>query len=87
MVLRLRYRIGSAHVHCRVFTALAENMTFAKSGDLVFRLDEWNTIRNLCQSPDGRANGLESFRVHLDPALVVEFVPEDFYDDFSPVTC
>ena len=50
MIIRMRYVIVGGHVHCRLFTAKARNMTFAKCGDLVFSLDEWDTLRNVLQS-------------------------------------
>ena len=46
-VLRLRYRTLGGHVHCRLFTAAHPDMTFAKSGDLVFAIDEWADVRAL----------------------------------------
>jgi hypothetical protein len=34
--MRIYFKIGGAHVHCRVFT------TGSKCGDLCFTLEEWN---------------------------------------------
>ena len=31
-------------MHCRVFTAPAENQTYAKCGELVFSVEEWNDV-------------------------------------------
>jgi hypothetical protein len=45
VVIRLRYRVLGGHVHCRLFTAPASDQTFAKSGDLVFRVEEWDAVR------------------------------------------
>ena len=50
MIIRIRYRILGGHVHCRVFTAKAKNLTFAKCGDLVFDEREWNEVRDLLHS-------------------------------------
>lgn len=47
MIMRIRYKQLGAHVHCRVFTARGPNQTFAKSGELVFREDEWADVMAL----------------------------------------
>jgi hypothetical protein len=39
--LRVYYATAGGHVHCRVFTASAAHLPFAKSGDLVFSVAEW----------------------------------------------
>jgi hypothetical protein len=39
-------------VHGRLFVCPRSSQTFAKSGDLVFRLDEWNEIRTLWSTVD-----------------------------------
>lgn len=44
MILRLRYKKLGGHYHCRLFTAERAGMTFAKSGDLVFRESEWEAL-------------------------------------------
>ena len=44
IAIRLRYRVLGGHVHCRLFTATAKHLTFAKSGDLVFRVEEWDAV-------------------------------------------
>jgi hypothetical protein len=41
MNFRLRYWLAGGHVHVRLFSGKARNMTHAKCGDLVFRFDEW----------------------------------------------
>ena len=46
MIIRIRYRLLGGHVHCRVFTGKAKNMTFAKVGDLIFSQDEWDDVRD-----------------------------------------
>jgi len=46
MIIRMRYEIIGGHVHCRLFTAKAKNMTFVKCGDLTFSLDEWESVRD-----------------------------------------
>lgn len=38
---RLRYKQGGMHIHCRVFSRLKGQETWAKSGDLVLRAEEW----------------------------------------------
>ena len=50
MIIRIRYLKRGGHWHCRVFTARAKNMTFAKCGDLVFDEHEWNDVRDILQS-------------------------------------
>ena len=50
MIIRIRYKKLGGHYHCRVFTAKAKNMTFAKSGDLVFDEAEWDSIRDMLNS-------------------------------------
>jgi len=44
MEMRVRYQQQGGHVHCRVFTAPAENQTYAKCGELVFSVEEWNDV-------------------------------------------
>lgn len=44
VVLRLRYQVRGGHVHCRLFVAHPPGETFAKSGDLVFALEEWAAV-------------------------------------------
>lgn len=41
MNFRLRYRVQGGHVHVRLFSGRAREMTHAKCGDLTFRVDEW----------------------------------------------
>ena len=50
MIIRVRYRKLGGHYHCRVFTGIAKNMTFAKCGDLVFAEGEWDMIRKMLTS-------------------------------------
>ena len=50
MVIRIRYKQLGGHIHCRVFTAKAKNMTFAKVGDLIFSESEWDNVRDMLQS-------------------------------------
>lgn len=51
MVIRIRYKELGGHIHCRVFVAKAKNMTFEKTGDLVFDAGEqWNTVRDMLHS-------------------------------------
>jgi hypothetical protein len=64
MILRIRYRQLGGHIHCRVFTALADNRNFGKVGNLIFSEDEWPTVRrDLCAAVNGE--------------LVVQILPED----------
>lgn len=41
MNFRLRYWLAGGHVHVRVFSGKARNMTHGKNGDLVFTFEEW----------------------------------------------
>ena len=50
MIIRMYYSKIGRHVHCRLFTGKATNMTFAKSGDLVFREEEWDDIQDMLHS-------------------------------------
>ena len=34
LVFRVKFKVAGGHVHCAVFCAKAQNMTFAKCGDL-----------------------------------------------------
>ena len=44
MIIRLRYEKRGGHIHCRLFTAPAEEQTFAKCGELVFDEREWPEV-------------------------------------------
>lgn len=71
MVLRFRYRLRGAHMHCRVFTATAPGQTLGKVGELVLPKEEWHAFRGLL------ANGLG----------IIEFLEEDYeqlQQDFPP---
>ena len=50
MIIRIRYRKLGGHIHCRVFTAKAKNMTFAKVGNLIFSEEEWPTVVDMLHS-------------------------------------
>lgn len=50
MIIRLYFKKFGGHYHCRVFTGMAKNMTFAKSGDLVRDEREWDTVRTVLNS-------------------------------------
>lgn len=50
MILRMRYVKRGGHYHCRLFTAKARNMTFARCGELVFSEAEWNDVRDALAS-------------------------------------
>ena len=50
MIIRMRPKKLGGHVHCDVFIGKAKNMTFAKSGDLVLREEEWDEFRNQLNS-------------------------------------
>lgn len=50
MNIRIRYRKVGGHFHCRVFTAKAKNMTFARCGELVFNEAEWLDLRDMLNS-------------------------------------
>ena len=40
--LRVYYKILGGHVHCRVFSGKAPDLTHAKNGDLALSVEEWN---------------------------------------------
>lgn len=44
MIIRIYYEKLGGHYHCRVFTGLTLT-SVAKSGDLVFRENEWDQFR------------------------------------------
>jgi len=44
MHIRIYFKQEGGHIHCRVFTAKAKNLTFAKNGTLVFDEEEWKTV-------------------------------------------
>jgi hypothetical protein len=46
MILRIRYRVQGAHVHCRVFIGPHEG-ALGLCGELVFRPDEFEVIQQL----------------------------------------
>lgn len=51
MVIRIRYKQLGGHIHCRVFTAKAKNMTFQKHGELVFSVGlQWDMFRDMMHS-------------------------------------
>jgi len=45
MVMKLVYRLAGAHYHCKLFVANHPGATYAKCGDLVFRVEEWNDVK------------------------------------------
>jgi len=47
MIIRIRYKILGGHVHCRLLTSKSMGHTFAKCGDLVFSIEEWNLVRGI----------------------------------------
>ncbi len=64
MILRIRYRQLGGHIHCRVFTAPADNRKFGKVGNLIFDEQEWPVVRrDLCAAVNGE--------------LAVQILPED----------
>ena len=40
MIFRVRFATRGGHIHCRLFVAEAQNMTFAKCGDFVVNKGE-----------------------------------------------
>ena len=42
---RIRYRVSGQHVHVRIFSAPALNVTFAQNGTLVFSEEEWEAFK------------------------------------------
>lgn len=45
MILRVRYRRVGGHVRCSVYIAPAPDQTFALTGELTFRNEEWPQVR------------------------------------------
>jgi hypothetical protein len=43
---RVRYKAGGGHIHCRVFSRPKGQETWAKSGDLVLRAEEWLSFQS-----------------------------------------
>lgn len=50
MNLRIYYQQLGGHVHCRVLVGKAKGFTHAKSGDLVFRVEEWQIVLDMLRS-------------------------------------
>lgn len=44
----MKYKVLGGHVHCRVFAARQLNTTFAKCGDLTFRVEEFEDFQIAC---------------------------------------
>lgn len=45
MIWMIRFKVGVGHVHCRLFAAKQANMTFAKCGEFVVRVEEMESLR------------------------------------------
>jgi hypothetical protein len=43
---RVRYKQGGMHIHCRVFSRPKGQETWAKSGDLALRAEEWLSFQS-----------------------------------------
>lgn len=63
MLIRCRWQKLGGHIHMRVFEGKAINQTFAKMGDLVCGMNEWDAFRDLNhnwifveEQGDGRAS-------------------------------
>lgn len=52
MIIRVRYKQLGGHVHCRVFTAIGPDRTFAKCGELTFSNDEWEGVIRIWSDQD-----------------------------------
>jgi hypothetical protein len=50
VVIRIRYKKLGGHIHCRLFTSKAKNLTFGRCGELVFDEQEWDMVRDMLQS-------------------------------------
>ena len=50
MIMRWYWRRLGGHIHVRVFTGVAKNLTFAKCGDLVFDEREWPRVQTILTS-------------------------------------
>ena len=84
MIIRIRYKLIGGHVHCRVFTAKAKNLTFAKAGDLTFAHGEWQDVVDVLQSaveflPEDDAGGaLEAIGSERDEADTTRMLYQSF---------
>jgi hypothetical protein len=47
MIVRVQYRRIGSHVHADVFIGRRADLTFAKSGTLIFRAEEWEDARDV----------------------------------------
>jgi hypothetical protein len=47
MHIRVYFKQEGGHVHCRVYTAKAKNMTHGKAGTLVFDEAEWPVMHDV----------------------------------------
>lgn len=54
-VFRIRYEKAGGHIHMRVFSAKAPNMTFAKLGDLCCSEEEFADFKRACSGVEFRA--------------------------------
>ena len=45
MIFRIRYKKLGGHYHCRMFSAKAKDMTFAKLGEVVFDESEFEAAK------------------------------------------
>jgi hypothetical protein len=50
MVFRVHCATQGGHVHLRVFVASAPGHTYALSGELTFRVDEWHEAYRLVEA-------------------------------------
>ena len=49
MVFKARYIIGPAHVNVRLFAGKNRGTTYAKLGDLVLRVREWEQFKDMLE--------------------------------------
>lgn len=67
MLLRIRYKRIGGHIHCRFFTALAHDTTWANSGTLVFREAEFRELFSHDADAETRVHrGLDFELIHED---------------------
>lgn len=57
--IRIHYKVLGGHVHCRVFSGPASDLTHGKNGDLVFDEREWPAVRDMLYTRDHGRLGVE----------------------------
>lgn len=52
MLIRVRFKKLGGHYHCRVFSRVPPHITWEGCGTLVFRENEWPSVRALMSNND-----------------------------------